>query len=125
MHPIRLFDERPMKMNEHRSNYRKNLKVGGTLVSDNTEISFFTKNVSLSGFQAYSTEAKQDVKPLEKGDLVYVRLPMLNLEGVASMVWTETAEDGVFNFGFKFLNMRGVEGSAYHYKGSDQEESHE
>jgi hypothetical protein len=105
----------------HRSNYRKNLKVSGTLVSGEDEISFFTKNVSLHGFEAYC----EDAKALEKGDMVYLRLPPLNMEGVASLVWTERADDGFLHFGFKFMNMRGVDGSSYHYRDADQEESEE
>lgn len=101
-------------MKEKRTNYRKNLKVSGVLISENSEIPFFTKNVSLTGFKALITEAKVDSKPMEKDDLVYVRLPMLNMEGVASLVWTESTEDGGFNFGFRFLNMRGAEGDPVH-----------
>jgi len=108
-------------MSDNRSNYRKNLKVGGTLVSGDKELAFFTKNVSLSGFQAYSTDAGPGAAALETSDMVYVRLPELNLEGVVAVLWTETDADGVFNFGFKFLNMRGVDGSAYRYREFDQD----
>lgn len=109
-------------MNDNRANYRKNLKVAGTLVSGDVELPFLTKNVSLNGFQAYSAEGKPEAKSLETSDMVYVRLPELNLEGVVSILWTRDDEDG-FNFGFKFLNMRGVDGSAYRYRESDQETS--
>ncbi len=108
-------------MNNHRSSYRKNLKIPGTLVSGKDEIPIFTKNVSLHGFEAYC----EDAKSLEKGDMVYVRLPMLNLEGVASLVWTEGGDDGFLHFGFKFMNMRGVDGSSYHYRASEQEDEPE
>ena len=107
-------------MSENRSNYRKNLKVGGTLVCGDMELAFFTKNVSLSGFQAYSTQPAPASGALEASDMVYVRLPELSLEGVVSVLWTETGADGVFNFGFKFLNMRGVDGSAYRYREFEQ-----
>jgi len=107
-------------MNDNRANYRKNLKVAGTLVSGDFELPFFTKNVSLNGFQACSSEAQPEAKSLETSDMVYVRLPELNLEGVVSILWSGNGEDG-FNFGFKFLNMRGVDGSAYRYRESDQE----
>ncbi len=110
-----------MKMNEHRFSYRKNLKINGTLVSGEKEIPIFTKNVSLHGFEAYC----EDAAPLEDDDMVYVRLPELNMEGVASMVWTERADDGFLHFGFRFMNMRGVDGSNYHYRAADQEDSQE
>jgi len=103
-------------MNRHRHNYRKNLKVDGTLVIGDSEISFFTKDVSLSGFHACCTDADD----LENGDIVYVRLPMLSMEGVASTIWRDTDQDNVFHIGFKFVNMRGVGESAYHYRESDQ-----
>jgi len=109
-------------MSDNRSSYRKNLKVSGTLVSGDKEIAFFTKNVSLSGFQAYSTEAGLEAEALQTSDMVYVRLPELSLEGVVAVLWTETDVDGVFNFGFKFLNMRGVDGSAYRYRELDQQD---
>ncbi len=102
-------------MSDSRSTYRKNLKVGGTLVSGDMEFAFFTKNVSLNGFQAYSSEAIPEAKSLQTSDRVYVRLPELNLEGEVAVSWTETDADGIFNFGFKFLDMHGVDGSAYHY----------
>ena len=108
-------------MSDNRSSYRKNLKVAGTLVSGDFELPFFTKNVSLNGFQAYSTEAKPQAKSLETSDMVYVRLPELSLEGVVSILWTEDGDDGLFYFGFKFLNMRGVDGNAYRYRDADQE----
>ena len=109
-------------MNEHRSNYRKNLKVSGTLVSSDGEIPFFTKNVSLTGFHACINEPRHlETRPPETGDLFYVRLPMLKLEGDASMRWMHMGEDGLFHSGFKFMNMRGIEGSTYHYRASDLE----
>lgn len=107
-------------MNDNRSNYRKNLKVAGTLVSGDLELPFFTKNVSLNGFQACSSEGGPELNSLETSDMVYVRLPELNLEGVVSILWSNHGEDG-FNFGFKFLNMRGVDGSAYRYREFDPE----
>jgi hypothetical protein len=106
-------------MSDNRSNYRKNLKVAGALVSGDMELAFFTKNVSLNGFQAYSPVADPRAASMETSDMVYVRLPELNLEGVVSVLWTETDADGVFNFGFKFLSMRGVDGSAYRYREAD------
>lgn len=109
-------------MSEHRSNYRKNLKVAGTLVCGDLELAFFTRNVSISGFQAYSHTADPRAASIETSDMVYVRLPELNLEGVVSVLWTETDADNVFNFGFKFLNMRGVDGSGYHYREFDFEQ---
>ncbi len=109
-------------MSDNRSLYRKNLKVGGTLVSGDMELAFFTKNVSLHGFQAYSSEAGPDAKSLQTSDMVYVRLPDLSLEGVVSVLWTDIDAEGVFNFGFKFLSMRGVEGSAYRYREFDPED---
>ncbi len=118
-------------MNELRSNYRKNLKVNGTLInsdllSSDAEIPFFTKNVSLNGFHACIEDpACLESSPLGKGDLFYVRLPLLKLEGVASMRWMQRGEDGFFHSGFKFMNMRGVEGSTYHYRASDREASFE
>jgi hypothetical protein len=109
-------------MSEHRSNYRKNLKMAGTLVSGDIELSFFTKNVSLNGIQAYALGAAPHAASIETSDMVYVRLPELNLEGVVTVLWAETDSDGVFNFGFKFLNMRGVDGSTYHYREMDFEQ---
>ncbi|MCX7111045.1 MAG: PilZ domain-containing protein [Candidatus Methylumidiphilus sp.] len=103
-------------MNRNRQNYRKNLKVDGTMVVGSNEITFFTKDVSLDGFHACYTEAAS----LEKGDIVYVRLPMLKMEGVASTVWKDSGLNDVHHIGFKFLNMRGVGGSAYHYRESEQ-----
>jgi len=108
-------------MNENRSSYRKNLKVAGTLVSGDIEIPIVTKNVSLNGFQAYSAASKPELKSLETSDMVYVRLPELNLEGVVSILWSKDDENGEFIFGFKFLNMRGVDGSSYHYREAEQE----
>jgi len=107
-------------MNDNRTNYRKNLKVAGTLVCGEIELPFFTKNVSLNGFQAYSTEGSPELKALEATDMVYVRLPELNLEGVVSILWAEKDKEG-FHFGFKFLNMRGVDGSGYRYREFDKE----
>jgi len=101
-----------------RQNYRKNLKVAGTLVVGDCEINFFTKDVSLDGFHACCTETAN----LERGDIVYVRLPMLNMEGVASTVWHVSDLDSIYHVGFKFMNMRGVGGSAYHYRESEQRE---
>lgn len=106
-------------MSENRSNYRKNLKVAGTMVCGEMELAFFTKNVSINGFQAYSTDGDPRAASMEASDMVYVRLPELSLEGVVSVLWTETDADGVFNFGFKFLNMRGVDGSGYRYREFD------
>jgi hypothetical protein len=108
-------------MSDNRSDYRKNLKVGGTLVCGTIELPIFTKNVSLSGFQAYSTAPAPEKGSLEASDMVYVRLPELNLEGVVSVLWTETDRDGAFNLGFKFLNMRGVDGSSYRYREFEKE----
>lgn len=103
-------------MNRYRHNYRKNLKVDGSLVIGSSEISFVTKDVSLNGFHACCTNAEN----LENGDIVFVRLPKLSIEGVASTIWKEADQHDVFNIGFKFLNMRGVRGSAYHYRESEQ-----
>jgi hypothetical protein len=109
-------------MSENRSSYRKNLKMQGTLVSGDTQIPFVTKNVSLNGFQAYCSEVNPDTAALEEGDIVYVRLPELNMEGVVCILWTENDAEGGLDFGFKFVNMRGVEGSEFHYREGDQEE---
>ncbi len=103
-------------MNKKRHSYRKKLKLDGTLVIAANEIRFFTKDISLSGFHACFPETGD----LEMGDIVYVRLPMLNMEGVASTIWKETDQFQIAHIGFKFLNMRGVGGSAYHYRESDQ-----
>lgn len=110
-------------MSENRSSYRKNLKVSGTLACGDIEMPFFTKNVSLSGFQAYSIEPNPKLGDLETSDMVYVRLPELNMEGVVSVLWTETDATGVFNFGFKFMNMRGVEGSEFRYRDSERDDT--
>ena len=103
-------------MNINRQNYRKNLKIDGTLVIGPTEIRFVTKDISLNGFHAFCAEPAS----LEKGDIVYVRLPMLNMEGVASTVWKKSGQEDNCHIGFQFLNMRGVGGSAFHYKESDR-----
>ena len=100
----------------HRRSYRKNLKIEGTLVVGTKEIKFFTKDVSLDGFHAYSSKAIS----LENGDIVYVRLPMLSMEGVASTVWQELGPDDIYHIGFKFINMRGVGGSAYRYREAER-----
>lgn len=105
-------------MKENRSSYRKNLKVAGTLVYGEIELPIFTKNISLHGFQACCTTGRLEAESLETSDMVYVRLPDLNLEGVVAILWSGDHADG-FNFGFKFLNMRGVDGSAYHYRDVD------
>ncbi len=116
-------------MNEHRSSYRKNLKVNGMMVSNDRPFSdaaipFFTKNVSLKGFQACISDSRHlEDRPLVKGDMFFVRLPMLKLEGFASMMWMQMDKDGLFHSGFKFMNMRGVEGSTFHYRASDLEAS--
>ena len=96
--------------------YRKNLKMDGSMVFGASEIKFFTKNVSLRGFHAFCYVAAN----LEEGDIVYVRLPLLNLEGVASMVWKDLDLDDVLHIGFKFLKMRGVKGNAYHFRESEE-----
>ena len=103
-------------MNRNRQNYRKNLKVDGTMVVGSSEITFFTKDVSLDGFHACHTEAAS----LEKGDIVYVRLPMLSMEGVASTIWKNDGHEDIYHIGFNFLNMLGVGGSAYHYRESNR-----
>jgi hypothetical protein len=104
--------------NERRSAYRKNLKVGGTLISDDLELPFFTKNISLDGFQAYINEAASFSESLLASKKIYVRLPALSLEGEVSLSWVETDANGVFRFGFKFLDMRGTEGNSYRYQGT-------
>ena len=103
-------------MNKQRLSYRKNLKVGGTMVMDSREIQFFTKNISLNGFHACCKPGDH----LEQGDIVYVRLPTLDIEGVASPVWKGSGTDDILHIGFKFLTMRGMGESAYHYKESEQ-----
>ncbi len=103
-------------MNMNRQNYRKNLKIDGTMVIGVNEIRFFTTNVSLNGFQACFSEPAS----LEKGDIVYVRLPMLSMKGMASTIWKNDGHENIYHIGFKFLNMRGVGGRAYHYRESDR-----
>lgn len=109
--------------NENRPSYRKNLKVAGTLVHSDKEISFFTRTMSLSGFEAYCEQSVLDATSFEEGDMVQVSLPMLNLQGIVSILWTGLGEDGLFSFGFKFINMRGVEGSTYRYREAEQSEA--
>lgn len=102
--------------NDKRSTYRKNLKMSGTLVSGDTELSFFTRNVSLSGFQAYSAEPVLESQSLQPNEKVYVRLPELSLEGEVAVSWTDIDANGIFNFGFKFIDIRGVAGNSYRYQ---------
>jgi hypothetical protein len=102
--------------NKLRLGYRKNLRMDGSLLIGTSEIRFFTKNVSLKGFHACCPKAEN----LEEGDIVYVRLPLLSMEGVASTIWKGSDLNGICHMGFKFLKMRGTGGSAYHYRESEQ-----
>lgn len=106
-------------MNTARSSYRKNLKVMGTMILGEHEIPFTTKNISLTGIQAYCTGLNKIAKSMEHSDMIYVKLPELSMEGVVSVLWTEERPGEEFHFGFKFVNMRGVEGSSYRFKESD------
>lgn len=103
-------------MMKPRQSYRKNLKVGGTLVIGASEIEFMTKNVSLNGFHACCENTDQ----LETGDIVFVRLPTLNIEGVASTAWMVADPGQMCHIGFKFLKMRGVGESGYLYRAVEQ-----
>ncbi len=106
-------------MNDKRSECRESLELAVIMVSGEAEVPFFTKNVSISGFQAYSSEDKPGAKSLKTGDMVYVRLPELNMEGVASIRWSELGEDGMFNGGFKYLFMRRLNGSVFRVYGTE------
>jgi len=69
------YEQKPSKLPQKPQSGRNH---GGWLQRNH----IFTKDVSLDGFHACYTEAAS----LEKGDIVYVRLPMLKMEGVASTV---------------------------------------
>ncbi len=99
-------------MKKSRLSYRKSMKMQGSLLIGGSAISFFTKNVSLKGLHACCTEANG----LEVGDMVYVCLPLMKMEGVASIIWKKLERDGICHIGLKFLKMRGIGGSAYHYR---------
>lgn len=83
---------------ERRQHYRKRLRTVGYVVSETGTREFHIQDLSLDGLRGYF---KGDPL-LEPGSVVLIRLPSLNLEGLATLTRLVSAGKGRYAAGFHF-----------------------
>lgn len=100
-------------MSEQRHFYRKRLaSVGYLILPSDEELKFVLIDLSIRGL---GVEFEQDPK-LKSEQIVRIRLPGQGIDGLVTVMHTETTPEGAYHVGFVVNRLDGVGDNSYWFR---------